>query len=131
MAKSVEPPADAIPLEEQGHRTFHLVPASHWQNQQTSDRYVPERFEDEGFIHCTDTIEEVVAVGNRYYQTDPRPYLLLEIDCDAVAAPIVYEDAGRLFPHIYGPLELTAVRAAMHAARGPDGRFLAAPGVAR
>ncbi len=124
MTGSNTPPPAAVPVQRRGHRTYHLVPASYWQNQKEGDRYLPERFHDDGFIHCTDTLEEVVAVGNRYYRSDPRPYLLLEIDCDSVSAPIVYEDAARIFPHIYGPLEVAAVRRALPVEREEDGRFV-------
>lgn len=124
MIESNDPPPDATPLEKRGHGTYHLAPAADWQRQQTNLCYVPERFEDEGFIHCTDSIEEVIAVGNRYYLSDPRPYVLLEIDCGSVAASIVYEDAGMQFPHIYGALELDAIRRILPVIRAEDGRFL-------
>jgi uncharacterized protein (DUF952 family) len=124
VPQQVEPPPDSIPVEKNGHITYHLAPAGHWATQQANAHYLPERFNDDGFIHCTDTVDEVIAVGNRYYQADGRPYVLLEIDCAAVSAPMVYEDAGRLFPHIYGPLETGAVRNAREVERSADGRFV-------
>ncbi len=128
MPNSVQPPPDSVELEKTGHTTYHLTPRDHWEGQRSEASYLPERFADEGFIHCTDTIDEVVAVGNRYYQSDRRPYLLLEIDCAAVSAPIVYEDEGRIFPHIYGPLDVAAVRRALGVNREDDGRFLSIEG---
>ncbi len=55
-------------------------------------------------------------------------YLLLEIDCGAVTAPIVYEDAARIFPHVYGPLEIGAVRRVLEVNRDDAGRFLSIGG---
>jgi len=124
VTRTIRPPSDASPLAKSGHRTFHLVPSDLWNDQRAGGYYLPERFGEEGFIHCTDTIDEVIAVGNRYYSSDPRAYLLLEIDCERVAAPIVYEDAGRLFPHIYGPMETIAVRRVLPVVRDAEGRFL-------
>jgi uncharacterized protein (DUF952 family) len=124
LPNSVQPPPSSVPIEKNGHITYHLAPRDHWEAQAANSSYLPERFEDEGFIHCTDTIEDIIAVGNRYYQRDARPYLLLEIDCTLVAAPIVYEDPGKMFPHIYGPLEIEAVRELHGVARDAAGWFL-------
>jgi uncharacterized protein (DUF952 family) len=129
MSSSVQLPANAAHLEKVGHTTFHLAPREYWETQSMEAKYLPERFADEGFIHCTDTIEEIVAVGNRYYQGDRRKYLLLEIDCGAVSAPIVYEDSERMFPHIYGPLDVGAVRRVLMVKRDDEGRFLSIAGV--
>lgn len=128
MSDTRTPPNGATPLDKSGHTTFHLVPAAYWTEWKEQLDYLPERFDEEGFIHCTDSIEEVIAVGNRYYQSDARDYLLLEIDCGSVAAPIVYEDAGRIFPHIYGPLDVAAVRRVLQVEREPDGRFVSIEG---
>ncbi len=86
--------------------------------------YLPEGFQEEGFIHCTDTIEELVAVGNRYFRQDRRAFLVLAIDCDLVTSSIVYEDSRQIFPHIYGPLNTDAVLSMQHVVRSPDGTFL-------
>ena len=128
MSSPVQPPPDAVHLEKTGHTTYHLTPVDFWDAQSSNERYLPERFDDEGFIHCTDTLDEVVAVGNRYYQGDDRAYLLLEIDCGAVGAPVVYEDQGKNFPHIYGPLEVGAVRRVLAVNRDGAGRFLSIGG---
>ena len=129
MSQPVAPPVGSTPVEKNGHVTFHLAPAEHWAAQQSNALYLPERFDEDGFIHCTDSIDEVIAVGNRYYQADARPYLLLDIDCSAVSAPIVYEDGGQIFPHIYGALETNAVRNVREVEREPDGRFAGIAGL--
>jgi uncharacterized protein (DUF952 family) len=40
-----------------------------------------------------------------------------------VRAPVIYEDEGRRYPHIYGPLEREAVRRVRRLERDPDGSF--------
>lgn len=124
MPTPVQPPPGSVSLEKNGHITYHLAPREYWEAHAANSSYVPERFGDEGFIHCTDTIEEVIAVGNRYYLEDARPYLLLAVDCTLVTAPIVYEDPGKTFPHVYGPLEVEAVREVHAVTRDAAGRFL-------
>ena len=105
--------------------TFHLTPERVWLEHRLLNEYRPEGFADEGFVHCTDSVEVVLEVANRYYKDDPRPFLLLEVDLDAVSAPAVYEDDERLYPHVYGPIELHAVRQVRRVERAEDGTFIA------
>lgn len=106
------------------HVTYHLVPEEVWEQQMFGTSYEPEGFAGEGFIHCTDTLDELVAVGNRYYRSDPRVFLVLAVDCEQVTADVIYEDPQRVFPHIYGPLNLDAVLSAQPVVRASDGTFL-------
>jgi uncharacterized protein (DUF952 family) len=105
--------------------TLHLVPEDVWLALQEEAHYLPDGFASEGFIHCTHGHDSVIEVGNRYYRDDPRPYLVLEVDLERVAAPVVYEDDERRFPHIYGPLERHAVRRVCRVKRAADGTFIA------
>ena len=105
--------------------TLHLVPEEVWLAQNGETNYQPDGFANEGFIHCTHGHDVVIEVGNRYYRDDPRPYLVLEVDLEHVAAPVVYEDDERRFPHIYGQLERDAVRRVRRVARAADGTFMA------
>lgn len=105
--------------------TLHLVPEDVWVTQKDESRYLPDAFCSDGFIHCTHGHDVVIDVGNRYYRDDVRPYLVLEVDLERVAAPVVYEDAQRRFPHIYGPLERHAVRRVCRMERAADGTFVA------
>ena len=107
------------------HVTFHLTPEPVWLEQRLLHEYRPEGFADEGFVHCTDGAEHVLEVANRYYKEDSRPFLLLEVDLDAVTAPAVYEDDERIYPHVYGPLECHAVRRVIRIERAEDGTFTA------
>jgi len=103
--------------------TYHLVPAEIWEAQRSGERYRPEAFEREGFVHCTDGLAHLLVPANAYYRDDPRPYLALEIDLDAVAAPARFDDEARRYPHIYGPVDVAAVRRVLRAERSEDGTF--------
>jgi uncharacterized protein (DUF952 family) len=104
--------------------TFHLVPAPVWEAQAELDRYRPEGFDAEGFIHCTDGEERVIETGNRHCSADPRPYLVLSIKRGDLTSPVRYEDPAQVFPHIYGPLNRDAVIAIRRIVRDPAGVFL-------
>jgi uncharacterized protein (DUF952 family) len=104
--------------------TFHLVPREVWERQGSGDTYVPEGFDVDGFVHCTDGEANVIDTANRYYQDDARAYVLLSIDTDRLSAPVRYEDPGRIFPHVFGPIETSAVTEVRTVERDADGRFL-------
>ena len=106
-------PADAVavPLDQP---LFHLALKGDWQAAQTNGSYrISTRgltLEQVGFIHCS-WQEQVNATFERFY-ADARDVLLLELDPAAVAAPLRADaiPSGELFPHLYGPLRLEAVR---------------------
>ncbi|HMK12016.1 MAG TPA: DUF952 domain-containing protein, partial [Acidimicrobiales bacterium] len=83
-----------------------------------------ETFDRDGFVHCTDGEAAVIDTANRYYQGDPRPYVVLTIDTDALSADVRYEDAAQIFPHVYGRIETSAVMDVRVVERAADGRFL-------
>ena len=105
--------------------TYHLVAERYYQGCDPAEPYVPEAFDADGFIHCTDGIENVIATANRYYRDDARPFVVLVINVDKVTALVRYEDPERIFPHIYGPLNRDAIASALPVKRDPDGTFLA------
>jgi uncharacterized protein (DUF952 family) len=104
--------------------TLHLVPAALFDASDTTAPYLPEAFDRDGFIHCTDGAQNVADVGNRYYRDDPRPFVVLVIDVAKVGERVVYEDDARIYPHIYGPLRREAIVAVAPVPRGVDGTFL-------
>ena len=104
--------------------TFHLTATETWMSQSSGPSYLPEGFERDGFIHCTDGEEGVLAAGNRYYTGDPRDYCLLSIETSALTSRVIYEDDREIFPHIYGPLNTDAVSAVRSVIRSEDGQFI-------
>ncbi|HRA46718.1 MAG TPA: DUF952 domain-containing protein [Thermomicrobiales bacterium] len=103
---------------------FHLVTREDWSQQSGQAEYLPAAFTNDGFIHCTDGEENVIAVGNRYYTADPRSYICLVLDPVLIKAPVKYEDPARIYPHIYGPLNLNAVIGYRVVVRDDEGVFL-------
>ena len=105
--------------------TLHLIAAGDWDRVSGDAFYTPDAFAADGFVHCTDGDDNLVAVGNRYYRADCRPFLALTISLDRLTAPFQYDDPARIFPHIYGPLNRDAVVGRRSVLRGPDGSFIA------
>ncbi len=105
--------------------THHLTPEEVWTRQADGATYVPEAYDADGFIHCTDGEANLLKVGSQFYAADRRPYLVLDIVLDRLASPVRYEDPARIFPHIYGPLNREAVVNVRRAVRLADGTFAA------
>ena len=103
--------------------TYHLVAAEYFRNAGRDAPYTPAGFEADGFIHCTDGIANIVDVGNRYHRDDRRMYVVLVIDTSRVSAPVTYEGAERIYPHIHGPLNRDAIVRVLPILRNADGTF--------
>jgi uncharacterized protein (DUF952 family) len=104
--------------------TYHLIPAEAWAASDPGRAYAAASLAAEGFIHCTDGADEMVATANRHYRADPRPFLLLTVDLDASGSPWRIEDERGIYPHVYGPIERVAILRVVTAPRAPDGEFL-------
>ena len=107
-----------------GELAFHLVAAEYYRDAGRGAPYVPAAFAADGFIHCTDGAENVAGVANRYYRDDRRMYVVLVIDKARVEPAIVYEDPGRIYPHICGALNRDAIIEVRPVLRAADGSFL-------
>jgi uncharacterized protein (DUF952 family)/uncharacterized protein YqgV (UPF0045/DUF77 family) len=84
---------------------YHITTAEAWQDAIAAGFYTHPSLAAEGFIHCSEP-HQILGVLDRYYQNTPN-LLLLCIDTDVLAAPLVFELApsvNDLFPHIYGTI---------------------------
>ena len=66
----------------------------------------------------------MVAVANRFYRDDPRPFLLLTLDLERTGSPWRFDDPERRYPHVYGPIDPACVhRGAADAPRARTATF--------
>lgn len=99
---------------------YHITTRQALESAQPEGWYSPPSLASEGFIHCSQR-RQILRVANAFYRDVPD-LLILCIDEEAVESEVVFEDpihpqgqphvdatSGELFPHIYGPLNLTAV----------------------
>jgi uncharacterized protein (DUF952 family) len=90
---------------------FHLVPADSWAAL-TLDQpdYQPESLRSEGFVHCS-FAEQVLGSAAKHF-AGISDLLVVELDPARLGGPVRVEDSygtGTAFPHVYGPIPLTAV----------------------
>lgn len=103
---------------------YHITSNEEWSNQFPLGKYTPVNFHKDGFIHCS-TKAQVQAVAERFYRGQSG-LVILEIDPSTLGQQIVYEnlDGGsELFPHIYGPLLISAVNKVYTLFVKPDQSF--------
>jgi uncharacterized protein (DUF952 family) len=115
---------------------LHLVSQSEWEAALPLDDYLPSAFAADGFIHCTHGEDELLAVANRFYRQVPGEFLVLEIEESKVTAPIKWEPPIHpdgtpnhandqiLYPHIYGPLNRSAITGIKMLVRNKIGCFV-------
>jgi uncharacterized protein (DUF952 family) len=109
----------------QANITYHLVPEPVWAERGYQAEYLPDAFEADGFIHCTNGLDPLIEVGNMFYRSDAREYGVLVLDTTRITSEIRYDDEERVYPHIYGPLNTDAVMGRLMVVRDPDGKFAA------
>jgi uncharacterized protein (DUF952 family) len=103
---------------------LHIAPLDDWSQALEAGVYCADSLSSEGFIHCSRP-EQVLQVANTLFR-GKAGLVLLCIDRNLVAAPIRDEnlEGGEdRFPHIYGSLNLDAVRQVVNFLPGPDGLF--------
>jgi uncharacterized protein (DUF952 family) len=101
---------------------LHICSAAEWQAS-PDDHYRCASLDHEGFIHCSRP-EQVVEVAGRLFR-GRRDLVLLVIDPELVTAEIHCEDGGNgnFYPHIYGPLNISAVTTVVAFEPNSDGSF--------
>lgn len=110
---------------------LHLLPLSALRSDRTTPIAEPGA---EGFVHCSPDVATTVAVANALYRDSGEQLVAVELDPDLLSAPVRWEapspappvgvEAATLFPHVYGPVERTAITGTRYARRAVDGTFL-------
>ena len=94
---------------------FHIALPDDWAAARAAGSYTVSTrgvtLDEEGFIHAGEDMDQVEFVRGLLY-SDVRSLLLLTIDESKLDVPVKREAVaavGRTFPHIYGPLPVSAV----------------------
>lgn len=113
---------------------YHITPRADWNAAQTQGVYTTTSLATQGFIHAS-ARDQVTNVANAVFRAVPDSVLLC-IDATAIDTLIKWEapdhpDQGtppqtapdERFPHIYGPLPLSAVVRVVDFPLGADGLY--------
>ena len=102
---------------------YHLVPVTAWEAAPAGEPFCAASLADEGFVHLTHRMADLVDVANAYYRDDPRPFLVLTIAFRWLTSPWRY-DGDERYPHVYGPLNPAAITEVRPIQRDAEGTFL-------
>jgi uncharacterized protein (DUF952 family) len=109
---------------------YKICPETLWRAAEKAGRFdgAPVDLAD-GFIHFSSG-EQVRETAARYFAGEDG-LLLVAVDMDALGDALRWEPSrgGQLFPHLYGPLDLAAVRQVEKLPLKPDGSHLFPAGI--
>lgn len=101
---------------------YKIAPAELWRAAERAGRFegAPVDLAD-GFIHFS-TAAQVRETAAKHFRGQ-KDLLLVAVDPGRLGAALVWEPSrgGALFPHLYGPLDLSAVTGIEPLVEGPDG----------
>ncbi len=101
---------------------YLLSSQAEYQQALKSGTLVRDSLQSEGFIHATPK-NQLNRLANKYYKNKKQP-LILVVDKELISPEIKWEPAtGGLYPHIYGPLNMSAVIKVEEISLSSDGNF--------
>jgi uncharacterized protein (DUF952 family) len=96
---------------------LHITTLNEWYKGLSEDAYTAPSLATDGFIHCS-TAQQTADTANMFFKAHTG-LVLLCIDESKLRSQCKYEDpagaghhdprVGNLFPHVYGPINLTSV----------------------
>jgi uncharacterized protein (DUF952 family) len=101
---------------------YKLLPRADWVTASALGTYDGSEVDlADGFIHFS-TAEQVRETARRHFH-GVAELLLLEVDAEALGAPVTWEPSrgGDLFPHLYAPMPASAVLRAQPVELDSDG----------
>jgi uncharacterized protein (DUF952 family) len=122
-------------FQEESPLIFHITSKAEWLEAQSRGEYIAPSLQSEGFIHCS-TEKQVLHVANAFYR-GRIDLVLLQIDEAKLNSGLKWEppagppapgiSTSDQFPHIYGPINLTAVVSAPDFTPNSDGAWRSLP----
>lgn len=116
-ASTFKPPSRPMPL------VYKICPKTLWREAEGAGVFTgaPVDVQD-GYIHFSTAAQARETAAKHF--SGQRDLLLIAVESEALGDALRYEPSrgGDLFPHLYGPLPLSAVRRVEPLPLGPDGR---------
>ncbi len=103
-------------------RIYKILPRAEWVAAQGAGRFEGSAVDlQDGYIHFS-TSDQSQETARRHF-AGQADLVVLEIEGDDLGPTLRWEPSrgGELFPHLYGPLAVTDVRAVRAAPLGADG----------
>jgi len=111
---------------------LHITTHNEWEKAKAKGEYTLPSLTTEGFIHCS-TLKQTLDTANIFFKGQ-KGLALLCIDETKLKSECKYEDptgggqhdpnTGKLFPHIYGPINISAVIKVVDFPTNENGSFV-------
>lgn len=104
---------------------YHMCRADEWADAQITGSYAgSSQDQADGFIHFSTAAQ--VRVSAAKHRAGQDGLILLVVSADQLGATLKWEESrgGALFPHLYGPLPVSAVVTAEPLLLGADGTHM-------
>ena len=108
---------------------YHLTQKAAWEEARLAQEYRAVSLAEEGFIHCSQDEPQLLRVANRLF-SGHTDLLVLDVETSRLASPLKREASrsGEIYPHIYGPLNTSAVLRVRSLPPDSNGKFTAIGG---
>ncbi len=103
-------------------RVYHMLSKAAYESLPPGPYRHPS-LETEGFVHCSNR-DQVAWAANKFYAGE-LDMVVLTLDANCLGVLLKDEDpgCGRLFPHVYGPIERDAILGAQPLRRDGAGHW--------
>lgn len=103
---------------------YHLTTRAEWEASILSKELSASSLAEEGFIHCSSSEEQLLAVAQRLY-AGRGDMVALVLDTDKLTSPVKREPSrsGEIYPHIFGLINIDAVGGVHSLMLGGSGGF--------
>jgi uncharacterized protein (DUF952 family) len=112
---------------------YHIATSASWSAAQPAGQYTPDSLATQGFIHCS-KVDQILRVANNYY-SGQTGLVILEIDPTRLEPGLSWEPGAdktdELFPHLYSPLNLGAVKRVVDFVPASGGKFSLPPSIGK
>ena len=101
---------------------YKILPAAEWQEVQAKGRFDGSAIDlRDGYIHFS-TAAQAQETGRKYF-SGMADLMVLAVEGESLGPALKWEPSrgGDLFPHLYGPLPVSAVKQAFAVTFGADG----------
>lgn len=107
---------------------LHCMKKADWEKAKHQPFFGQENVAREGFVHCS-PVNYFWRVAP-LFQNETEELVLLLLDTEKLTSPVKWEDgdnAGRFYPHVYGPVNTDAVTMVLPFLRDDQGSFVKNP----
>lgn len=127
-------PTPATDTQKPPAAILHLMPEAAWSALADDEGVRNPSLDTDGFMHCTDDPDVMLQVANAFYRSDSGSFVVLHVEIARLRSRCLWEAPAHpretevpplavSFPHVYGPIDRSAVVRVQPVTRDASGLF--------